>query len=68
MDVPEIPRFAELSTEADINYLCNIPDNKEYNMKYLPKEKLIVIVNPVHLDDSFHVSDDDANNLKVMNA
>ena len=43
MDVPEIPRFAELSTEADINYLCNICFNKDYNMKYLPKEKLIVM-------------------------
>ena len=45
MDVPEIPRFAELSTEADINYLCNIRDDKDYNIKYLPKEKVIVMRN-----------------------
>ena len=41
MDVPEIPRFAELSTEADINYLCNIRDDKDYNIKYLPKYFLL---------------------------
>jgi hypothetical protein len=42
-----IPKYAELVTtdNLSINYLCNIRDNKEYNIKYFETRKTVVLRN-----------------------
>jgi hypothetical protein len=43
----DIPKYAELLPKdgLSINYLCNIRDNKEYNIKYFESRKFIVLRN-----------------------
>ena len=43
----EIPKYAVLSSQdaMPINYLCNIRDNKDYNIKYFEERKYIVMRN-----------------------
>ena len=45
MEIAKIPSYAELNTDSDVNYLCNICDNKEYTIKYITEKKTIVIRN-----------------------
>ena len=43
----EIPKYAGLTRKdsISINYLCNIRDNKDYNIKYFEDRKYVVIRN-----------------------
>ena len=49
----EIPKYAVLSSQdaMPINYLCNIRDNKDYNIKYFEERKYIVIRNCEEMGD-----------------
>jgi hypothetical protein len=42
-----VPMYAELSSnhKIEINYLCNIRSDKDYNIKYLEEKKLIILRN-----------------------
>ena len=43
----ELPTYALLSDSESlaINYLCNIRDGKDYNIRYLEEKRLVIIRN-----------------------
>ena len=38
-----VPDYAKLSKFEDINYLCNIRDEKDFNVKFV-REKVVIIL------------------------
>ena len=42
-----VPEFAQLSTknQIEINYLCNIRAEKDFNIRYLEEKKIVVLRN-----------------------
>ena len=41
----QVPVYAEITDDKDINYLCSLRDDKEYNVKFVQKKQTIVIRN-----------------------
>ena len=41
----QVPAYAEITDDKEINYLCSLRDDKEYNVKFVQKKQTIVIRN-----------------------
>ena len=43
--MPQVPAYAHLSSSNEINYLCNINDDTNFNCKFVRDKKIIVLRN-----------------------
>ena len=40
-----VPEYAMLQSDQEVNYLCSIKENKEYNMKFYRPKMIVVLRN-----------------------
>ena len=49
VSMPQVPAFAHISNNEDINYLCNVNSDINFNCSFVLDRKVIVYANETHL-------------------